>query len=98
MGNLSPTLAVCRKPPQRPSAYRTAMPAQGPDLRRRSPAVGTERPSLERHVVLIEIGQSALSTIRTRKPSEHVVEGAVLHHQDNDGVKRRGCGRGKWAT
>jgi len=62
---------ICRQPwrsignrrSARQHTGRQCRPRCGPDPRRRSPEVGTERPSFERHAVLIEIGQSALSTL-----------------------------------
>jgi hypothetical protein len=50
--------------------------------------IRSERPRLVRDPILVEIAQPLLPAVRAGKPSEHVIERTVFHHQHNDGVER----------
>jgi hypothetical protein len=49
--------------------------------------IGSKRPSHVGRAAFVDIRQAGLPTIRSGKPSEHMVEGSVLHHEHDNSVK-----------
>jgi len=47
--------------------------------------------------VQVRVPETLLPPIGAGQPSEQVVEGAVLHHEDDDGVERASWGLTGWA-
>jgi hypothetical protein len=50
--------------------------------------VGREAMGLDAIALPVDVGEAAIAGVRVRVPAEVVVEGAVLHHQDDEGVDR----------
>ena len=48
-----------------------------------------EWPRRVRDAGFVDVGQSLLSPVGAGKPSQHVIERAILHHQHDHGVERR---------
>ena len=72
MGNLSPTLAVCKKPSQRPSAYWTASRAKcGRGRRRHNPGnqARAARSRVRRHPCRSNSGPAAGRSLREATPA-----------------------------